>query len=423
MQEKGQAFWLSKTALIARYFVALAIVLCGICMPDSSHSAPLALDSERTPQDFARRVSKLNQQDFLDTARAASQRGDGYLLHSILAKDLARRVGAADSVDEFLAPLRDRKENAELRAFIATSLRHAKRTTTNEQKRQVFDACSEIAIDKKNDERTRVAAIRTAADSLLCLLEMGEAKPAEVQDFGKQLTVLMSDVTESPDIVRACAKKIASLKYRAAIPALIKKLELPGAENKETPTRSVCVALGYLKAQESLPQMARILKTTKNRSVFGSACYAISHLESDQALIAVIRNHDRFGASNSVGAAIRQRLRKNVLSILKNAKSPDLDEAIMATQYLGRPEDVSLMKGLLESLLYEDSVDHGIKRRILNRIYQIGEKSDFIRIVENLPRDESYAAEWELIRIRSTSNPVRPSEAANQLPQGENSNE
>ena len=215
-------------------------------------------------------------------------------------------------------------------------------------------------------------------------------------------------------------KKIADFQCYEAIPALISLISDAESPESVPILRSSIITLARLDAEEAVAPIGKILETTQDKSVFGSAAAALGQLggerniSSKQALKILIENEGRDSVegfnSGSIGASVAQ-FENEILNILDDPDSDYLSYAVSAVRYslfrqASEEETVSTMIALLPHS------DNEITKELLKLVRLLGSKEQAGEVIEIVPKKDAYAEEWDALYIYNMSKPIEGTQVA-----------
>lgn len=156
--------------------------------------------------------------------------------------------------------------------------------------RGLLEQVTEIAKDQTEDEALAALSVRTIGNLILTLEESGQVSSVEAR---KQAAFLMASATNtrrSVDFRTNAITVLGILNIREASPLLHDALgEIDGMNVPEI-ARATCLSLVQIDGELAVPALAKVLRTTKDSRVFGTAAFAIGQVKKADSMIALVEN-------------------------------------------------------------------------------------------------------------------------------------
>lgn len=282
-------------------------------------------------------------------APAAPRPASGNGMTSAAQALLARPVDAP-AFTEGLALLQSRSEPAHARRMVLEKMHGARRGLDSRQARALLDAATALARDGAESPTLAAQAIDTMASLNLLLLERGELTPAQTRQEAPFLMTVAGDAGRAREMRGRALRALADLKAGEAVPLLRRLLADPAADGQPEVTRNGSLALARLSPETALEPLTALMRRTADRSVFGSAAFAVGQLRTADAMAALAGLQDRFPDSDSCAAALAE-LEAPILAVLANPADPRLEAAIRASANLWKQGQRERLVPLLHGLL------------------------------------------------------------------------
>ena len=254
----------------------------------------------------------------------------------------------AESFAAGIALLKDKSLSEQARVLILDKLHSWRRHLTPDRLKVLFTETELIAKDATQPNELRSRAVSAVATILVVLQEHNLLSPAEVQAYASFLTEL-SQAKEADSLVRGRAiRALGILKADNAGP-MLRELLLENVNNQEL-ARNSCLTLVKIDGERAIPTISKVLETTSNESVFGTAAFALGQIQTPDSLAALVHTESRFPGSGSADAALAN-MEDLILRILQRPEDPNIVSAIEATRHLWKDGQRDKYTPLLRALV------------------------------------------------------------------------
>jgi len=354
----------------------------------------VAEDSAAATQELRDFLSGLSDPQLVELAGQAIDANDRLLLDRGVSRELRNRLRGGTAVDALLDTATEETEPPAIRNFAFGTLKSARREVTPETRNRIFRDAADVAMAAAAPKETRAIALETASLSLALLMEEGAAESQATETYGDQLETIILDRREDALLRVHAVRGVGLTARRTAVPTLMSLLSEDTApmENPQV-VRVTCNVLADFEEQSAITPISRILATTDDQLVFGSAAYSLGRLGTSQSLSSLLEAEDRFVDSGSIGVALRSQ-KGLIMETLSDPESPHLHRAIMATKYLYEDADVQEYRAKLKALLGRVS-DPAVIRTILLRLREGAGRDECAAILSTIPRHPAYGVAWD----------------------------
>lgn len=266
-------------------------------------------------------------------------------VNSWLGQGLARESFAAG-----IALLRDPSLSERARVLILDKLHSWRRSLPPESLKVLLAETESIAKDAAQPKDIRARAVNAMATILIVLQEQALFTPAEVKAYFPFLAEL-AQAKEGDVLVRGRAiRALGVLKAESAGPMLRELLAVPENVNNQELARNACLALAQVDGEIAVPAIERVLETTRDEAVFGTAAFALGQVQTPESLASLVRHEARFPRTGSVDAAV-VNMEDLILRLLQKPDDANIGYAIEATRHLWKDGQRERYTPLLRSLL------------------------------------------------------------------------
>ncbi|MCU0782577.1 MAG: HEAT repeat domain-containing protein [Verrucomicrobia bacterium] len=358
MKAKGPR---SRLGVFSRFGIILLLAIVAVCLlarRDRSNPSELAQRSTEPTQKEnqhsaavppSRSSNTTNPSGSAASSQPAATNLGGEAVPEHVQTWLRERL-TAESFAGGIALLKDQSLSEQARVLILDKLHSWRRYLTPDNLKVLFAETELIAKDATQPRELRSRAVSAMATILVVLQEQNLFSPGEVQAYASFLTEL-SQAKEADLLVRGRAiRALGILKADNAGPMLRELLATPENVNNQELARNACLALAQVDGVASVPTISRVLETTSDDAVFGTAAFALGQIQTPESLAALVRNESRFPGSGSADAAL-VNMEDLILRILQRPEDPNIASAIEATRHLWKDGQRDKYTPLLRALV------------------------------------------------------------------------
>jgi hypothetical protein len=109
----------------------------------------------------------------------------------------------------------------------------------------------------------------------------------------------------------------------------------PVESNKPDIARNALLATWRLEGQEATEPITEVLVRTQNLEIFGTAIFSLGQIKTEQSMVRIVQQMDRFPDSGSADAVLVD-MEEIILNVLSDPDNENLEHAIHATTHLWR---------------------------------------------------------------------------------------
>lgn len=266
------------------------------------------------------------------------------------ARDFLERPWDVNSLEQGVQFVKDRKKSVSERQLILDRIRGSRRKMDANQLRRFRSEVASLAKDPQEDPALAAQAIGAMTSLNLLMAEKGEITLAQAKQDAPFLIDVAKDPKRDRDMRGRAIRALTDLKVTEAVPVLQGMLADPSNDNIPEVARNGSIALARLNPENALLPIVRVMSHTSDRSVFGSAAFALGQLRTPESMAALVKLKDRFPDSDSCQTALGG-MDEVIFAVLKNPQDPNLVEAIRAAGGLWNKSQRERAVPLLRALL------------------------------------------------------------------------
>jgi hypothetical protein len=330
---------------------------------------------------------------------------------SLRAQVLMHESWSDSSFVRGIAIIADKTETRDSRS-VAMELLHANRRKLGpNDMRQLLDEVTTIAKNRTNEEELSAQAIHIMGNLTLTMNELGQLSRAESKKEAGFFLSVTTDSRRGSHMRSEAINALGILKITEAVPSL--QQILTESVNVPEIARPACLSLMRIDSDRAVPVLAEVLQKTTDSHVFGTAAFALGHINTRESMVAIVQNLGRFPESGACGAAL-VNMEDVIFIVLKNTQDERLAEGIQATRYLWREGQRDRYIPIIQGLL--NSAPPVTRKVALNRLLEEASTQDFekekieLTTILELIKDQPQLSEYqEKIRTRLAARVVTPS--------------
>lgn len=238
-----------------------------------------------------------------------------------------------ETIAEGVELLKECLIDEQARVIVLDRLHSRRRAMPPEDLRLMFAGLFDLATDTVQPSKLRARAVDALAAQFVLIQEQKHADRIDTASLFAFLTRVAPDLREPLEVRGRALRALGLLKVEGAATLLRSILDLQGAVDEPELARNACLGLAYLRDESAVNDIAAVLKTTKDKSVFGTASFSLGQLPSAASVIALVQNEKRFPDSASPDAVLVD-MEPVILEMLRQPLEPHRTFAIEATRHL-----------------------------------------------------------------------------------------
>ena len=249
-----------------------------------------------------------------------------------------------------IAFLKDQNLSEEARLLVLDRLHSLRRRLAPDQLELLFGETERIAGDATQPEALRARSVSAMATLLVVMQEQNLLARTDVEAHFPFFSQLGQQET-APVAVRGRAiRALGILKADSARDMLRAILAAPDNASEPELIRNTCLALVQVEGATAIEPIGRILASTTDETIFGTAAFALGEIHTSDSLITLLQNKDRFPGSGSPDAVL-VNMEDLILVTLQDSSNPNVVFAIKATQHLWKDGQRERYIPLLQAVL------------------------------------------------------------------------
>jgi hypothetical protein len=256
-----------------------------------------------------------------------------------------------------IAFLRDRYLPGQARLIVMDKLHSWRRRLAPDDLILLFSETYPIAGDATLSAALRSRAVSAMASLLVVMQEQKALARADVEAYFPFLTQLSQNQEAAPEVRGRAIRALGILKAESAGTVLRTLLAAPENINEPDLARNSCLALAQIYGPSAVGPISEVLMTTTDKTIFGTAAFALGQIHTPASLVALIQNQDRFPDSGSPDAAL-VNMEDVILDMLQHPTNPNVGFAIEATRHLWKDGQRERYTPILRTLIADAPLPH-----------------------------------------------------------------
>ncbi len=232
-----------------------------------------------------------------------------------------------------MAFLADRDLTERARILIMDKLHSWRRHMGTDDIQRLFAEIEHIADDAAHPAALRACAVGAIATLLVVMREKNILARTQVEAYFPLLARLSQNTEEVPAVRGRAIKALGILGARESAPMMRTILADSGNVNEPHLSRNACLALARIEGSSAVEPIGKVLATTTEKDVFGTAAFALGQLPTTDSLAVLVQHKDRFPDSASPDAALAN-MESVILDVLREPGNSHALCAIEATRHL-----------------------------------------------------------------------------------------
>lgn len=216
--------------------------------------------------------------------------------------------------------------------------------------RELLTGAVKLAKDSSLDETNAAFAVAVMANTAITLKEQGQLSEAESKQEATFLITAANDARRHVLLRGSAITALGVLKVAEARESLREMLTNAVTRDTAELARPACLSLMRIDGSRAIPDLAHVLRETRESRVFGTAAFALGQLKSRESMAALVEQLGRFPDSGACGAALVE-MEDTIIGVLQNPKEEHLTAAIYATRQLWREGQRETCVPLLRKLV------------------------------------------------------------------------
>lgn len=269
---------------------------------------------------------------------------------SASARALVSDAWNGTSAQRGLAIMSNPAEKPVSRAAAMQVLHANRRKMMPTEMRELLTGAVKLAKDASLDETNAALAVSILANTAITLKEQGQLSEAETKAESAFLITTVNDARRHVQLRASAITALGVLKVMEARDSLREILTNAATRDAAELARPACLSLMRIDGARAVPDLAHVLRETRESRVFGTAAFALGQLKSRESMAALVEQFGRFPDSGACGAALVE-MEDTITRVLQNPKDEHLTAAIHASRQLWREGQRETCAPLLRKLV------------------------------------------------------------------------
>lgn len=266
------------------------------------------------------------------------------------ARALVSDAWNGTSAQRGLAIMSNPAEKPVSRAAAMQVLHANRRKMMPAEMRELLTGAVKLAKDSSLDETNAAFAVAVMANTAITLKEQGQLSEAESKQEATFLITAANDARRHVLLRGSAITALGVLKVAEARESLREMLTNAVTRDTAELARPACLSLMRIDGSRAIPDLAHVLRETRESRVFGTAAFALGQLKSRESMAALVEQLGRFPDSGACGAALVE-MEDTITGVLQNPKDEHLTAAIHASRQLWREGQRETCAPLLRRLV------------------------------------------------------------------------